>query len=47
MSRRVRLTTLRISCGRRARRAEFYGPLSLTGYQGETEAARTAPVRLR
>ena len=22
------LTTLRISCGRRARRSEFYGPLS-------------------
>jgi hypothetical protein len=27
----LRLTTLRISCGRQARRAEFYGPLSASG----------------
>ena len=27
----MRLTTLRFSCGRNARRSEFYGPLSASG----------------
>ena len=36
------LTTLRFSCGRQARRSEFYGPLSAIGGQ-HPGGARGAP----
>jgi hypothetical protein len=35
---------LRISCGRKARSSEFYGPLIAIGDQGEAELARSAPA---